>query len=235
MTQSNQSLVKHITEARNGHYCHVIEVDSIEAIESIIDSVIEEHISNFSAQSIIDFFDTLEVIPYDTDNGKDVNKETETLIHDFDVNEAVTNVLSDSCDDLFRVSEELDLNLEELTEEIIDSESNDFEINGYRFITSDSIDSIQQEELSNDLYILGCFNASFLSEVLEMDQELIELVQEAEKYEKLGEMVINNGKIEKLQEGYSFLDGYGHHFAHYDGEEIEETLNGTDYYIFRVN
>ena len=233
MTQSNQSLVNHITEARNGQYCHVIEVASTYEIESVIESIIEEYIPSFTAISIIDFFSTLEIIAFADDS--ELSKETEEAIYHFDVNEAVTNALSGSGDDLFRVSEELSLDLEELTTELIETESNDFEISGYRFITSDSIDEIQQEELSSDPYMLGCFNAGFLSEVLEMDQELIEAVQESEKYEKLGELVINNGKLEELQTEYASLDGYGHHFAHYDHHEIEETLNDTEYYIFRVD
>lgn len=30
-------------------------------------------------------------------------------------------------------------------------------------------------------------------------------------------------------------DGRGHHLDHYDGEEYEEVVNGTSYYIYRVN
>lgn len=30
-------------------------------------------------------------------------------------------------------------------------------------------------------------------------------------------------------------DGRGHALAHYDGEEIEEKVNGTDFYIYRIN
>jgi len=31
------------------------------------------------------------------------------------------------------------------------------------------------------------------------------------------------------------VDGYGHHFSHYDGSEDECTFNGDTYYIFRTN
>jgi hypothetical protein len=30
-------------------------------------------------------------------------------------------------------------------------------------------------------------------------------------------------------------DGYGHHFASYDGNEYQYTLGGYDYYLFRTN
>lgn len=31
------------------------------------------------------------------------------------------------------------------------------------------------------------------------------------------------------------VDGYGHHFSHYDGSEEEYTFDGDTYYIFRIN
>jgi hypothetical protein len=31
------------------------------------------------------------------------------------------------------------------------------------------------------------------------------------------------------------MDGRGHNIAHYDGHEHEETVNGTTYYIYRIN
>lgn len=33
----------------------------------------------------------------------------------------------------------------------------------------------------------------------------------------------------------TFADGYGHHFNHYDGNELECTFDEVDYYIFRTN
>lgn len=32
-----------------------------------------------------------------------------------------------------------------------------------------------------------------------------------------------------------YVDGYGHHFSHYDGSEYEHTIDGQRYYIFRTN
>lgn len=32
-----------------------------------------------------------------------------------------------------------------------------------------------------------------------------------------------------------YADGYGHHFAHYDGNEYEHKIGGELYYIFRTN
>ena len=40
---------------------------------------------------------------------------------------------------------------------------------------------------------------------------------------------------EKTAENCYDADGYGHHFATYDGEEIECGIDGDTYYIFRTN
>ena len=111
----------------------------------------------------------------------------------------------------------------------IESENEDFEINDYRFIHKNSIDQIQKEELSSDLYVLGCFNAWFLSDCSGLPIELIEAGQKGRQYEAVGETMLPY--IGEIQEEYSRLDGYGHHFSPYDGEELE-VLN---YYVFRLN
>ena len=134
--------------------------------------------------------------------------------------------------DVKELSIELDIDFKELTEQIID-ESDDFEIDNYRFIKVSEIDTIQQNELKNDLYILGCFNASFIADNTNLSLKVIQALQKAEAFEELGELIIDD--IETLQSEYSRLDGYGHHFAHYDGNENEITLNDVEYYYFKVN
>lgn len=114
-------------------------------------------------------------------------------------------------------------------------ESDDFEVNNYRFISEDSIDSIMQDELSGDEYILGCFNSWFLADVLDIDCDVIEAMQEAEAFEAIGKLVLSMNKLEELQSKYVSADGYGHHFARYDGNKYELKLNGRDFYAFRVN
>jgi hypothetical protein len=110
-------------------------------------------------------------------------------------------------------------------------DESDFEVDGYRFIHENVIDSVQQTELSNDEYILGCFNASFLSGIINIDQDVIVAMQHAEAYEAVGKLVISLGYLADLQAEYSSADGYGHHFAHYDHEEH----NINDFYYFRVD
>ena len=111
----------------------------------------------------------------------------------------------------------------------IESENEDFEVNDYRFIHKNSIDQIQKNELSSDLYILGCFNDWFLSDCSGLPIELIEAGQKGGQYEAVGKAMLPY--IDEIQEEYSRLDGYGHHFSPYDGEELE-VLN---YYVFRLN
>ena len=113
------------------------------------------------------------------------------------------------------------------------SDDNDFEVNNYRFIYEDDIDSIQCDELKSDTYILGCFNADFLSDIINIPYKAICALQKADCYSELGE--ICEDYIEEIQSEYSRLDGYGHHFAHYDGETNEDILSISGYYVFRVN
>lgn len=40
---------------------------------------------------------------------------------------------------------------------------------------------------------------------------------------------------EKTAQNCYDADGYGHHFASYDGAEIEWEIDGDNYYIFRTN
>jgi hypothetical protein len=105
----------------------------------------------------------------------------------------------------------------------------DFEVEDFRFIRKGMIDEIQCNELSSDLYILGCFNAWFLADVTGMPVAAFEAMQKAEAYEAAGECALPY--IKELQRQYAAMDGYGHHFAHYDGNEHEI----DEYYAFRVN
>jgi len=105
-------------------------------------------------------------------------------------------------------------------------QDDDFEVDGVRFIHKDAIDRIQQEELGNDTYMLGCFNADFLSGHIPLSAETIKQLQEKEQFDAIGELALLH--LEAIQQEYCGLDGYGHHFNHYDFSE-EEIGN---YYVF---
>ena len=130
------------------------------------------------------------------------------------------------------LSNELDLDFKELVGNIVD-ENEDFEIENYRFIKSSEIDTIQQDELKGDLYILGCFTDWFIADNTNLSLKVVQALQKAEAFEELGELIVDD--VETIQEEYARLDGYGHHFNHYDGNEWEVNLNGIDYYYFRID
>ena len=134
--------------------------------------------------------------------------------------------------DVKNLSNELDIDFRELTEQITD-ENDDFEIDNYRFIKVSEIDTIQQDELKSDLYILGCFSDWFIADNTDLSLKVVQALQKAEAFEELGELIVDD--IETLQSEYSRLDGYGHHFGRYDGNEYEITLNNVEYYYFKIN
>lgn len=110
--------------------------------------------------------------------------------------------------------------------------TDDFTVDNVRFIKSDCIDAIQQEELSDDLYVLGCFNDWFLADVLDIDVDVIQAMQKAEAFEALGKLVVSLNKLPELQAAYASADGYGHHFNSYDFSKEEFTVNGVAYHVF---
>ena len=117
----------------------------------------------------------------------------------------------------------------------IENGENDILVLGARFISYSSIDEVQKCELESDLYCLGCFNASFISSVLDIDQDVIEAMQEAEAFEAIGKLIISLGKLDELQSQYASCDGYGSHFNHYDGNQLEIVVNGVDWMVFDLH
>ena len=107
----------------------------------------------------------------------------------------------------------------------------DFTVGKYRFIHEDAIDDILADELSSDEYILGCFNASFIASVTKWPIVLIEAAQKGEQFEAIGKAIINGHFLQEMAEQYAMADGYGHHFAFYDGEEHSI----GNYYAFRID
>lgn len=107
----------------------------------------------------------------------------------------------------------------------------DFTVDNVRFIRADAIDSIQADEMENDSYILGCFNASDIAAATGWPVVLIEAAQKGEAFEEIGEGMTRD-QVEALQQIYYRADGYGHHFNSYDFGEEKITLDGIDYLVF---
>lgn len=116
----------------------------------------------------------------------------------------------------------------------IESCEDDFSIGNYRFINESEIDSIQTSELESDAYMLGCFNASFIADNTDLSFDIVKALQDADKYEAIGNHIIDNNFVGEMQSEYSRIDGYGHHFSSYDGNTMEDLLF-LGYYCFRTN
>ena len=101
----------------------------------------------------------------------------------------------------------------------------------FRFILQENIDNVVKKELINDKYMLGCFDAIFLSDIIKIDANVIKMIQAKGAFEALGELVVRLGEIDNFVSEYIFIEGYGHHFAFYNGEQREL----LDYYVFRIN
>lgn len=127
------------------------------------------------------------------------------------------------------IIEELKNQLESETDFTIDIDGTEC-----RFIKDSVIDSVMQDELSSDKYVLGCFNSWFLADILGIPESAVEAMQKAEAFEALGEMVISMDKLEGLQGKYVSADGYGHHFNHNDFSEDEVSYNGELWHVFKM-
>lgn len=126
--------------------------------------------------------------------------------------------------------------INELLKDVNFAICNDFNVEylgrEYRIIENDCIESIMKDELSDDTYLLGCFNAWFLSDIMNIPSEAIEKIQNANCYDALGIIISNNDKMmDYLVQEYISSDGAGHHFSVYDGSEND----CGEYTVFCVN
>lgn len=122
----------------------------------------------------------------------------------------------------------------EVVQCVVDGEG-DFEVDNVRFIKDDAILSVMADEIFSDNYILGCFNASFISENSDLNYELVQACQDSEAFEAIGKALndtLTDDEKESFCEAYAGADGYGHHFNRYDGNCEEVTINGNLYHVF---
>jgi len=129
------------------------------------------------------------------------------------------------------VRDDFNIDHREVLENMTDHHD-DFEVDGWRFIACNAALDILTDELGSDEYILGCFMAGFLSDVLDIDVDVIEALQKSEAYEALGKLILSMGKLRDLAQAYVDADGYGHHFNRWDG--VEHELSSADYYAFKL-
>ena len=126
--------------------------------------------------------------------------------------------------------------LSNLDDLIDDDFTVDYDGMEFRVINDNDILDILTNELESGEYMLGCFNASFLSSILDVDSDAIESIQKSGAFEGLGKMIKGMDKVQEVAEDYASADGYGHHFAGYDHEGHEtDMVDGSFYHIFRIN
>ena len=73
----NRILTK-VLEQRKGHYCHALEVGSVDELTNIVDQVIEDFYNtpdNFTLDEIKEFINTMEIYYSDIDKGDDDKEE----------------------------------------------------------------------------------------------------------------------------------------------------------------
>lgn len=113
--------------------------------------------------------------------------------------------------------------------------ADDFTLGRFRFIHSSSIDSIMADEMESCEHTLGCYSAGAIADATQWPEFLIKAAQKAEEFEKIGSAIVDEGHTPDLQNIVAGYDGYGPHFAHYDGEEHEITAGRNIWHVFKVD
>jgi len=76
------AIIEEIAKARNGQYCHVIEVSNTSEMENIAEAIHEQYTEEHKQEVIIDFLETLEVYYY-VENDEDHSEKDEEAVYNF--------------------------------------------------------------------------------------------------------------------------------------------------------
>lgn len=114
------------------------------------------------------------------------------------------------------------------------ADSDDFEIDGFRFIRESAIDDIVVAQYTDEPYILGCFLDSFIADNSSLSYPIVQALQEAGKFVEIGQHLIDSGEAEEMILEACRLDGYGHLMNSYDGYTREDLLEPAGFYFWRV-
>lgn len=116
----------------------------------------------------------------------------------------------------------------------IKEEKDDFELGNYRFINERDIDRVMVDYLESDPYMLGCLSDWFIAGNSSLSYDIVKALQEAGKFEAIGNHLIDNEDMTAFTDSAVCSDGYGRFLAGYDGETLEDLLD-LGYYAFRTN
>jgi len=68
-------IYEHILKARNGHYCHALEVGSAYEMECVIESLIDELGEQFTLADYLDFFLSIELYHLPDEDSSDAQND----------------------------------------------------------------------------------------------------------------------------------------------------------------
>ena len=127
--------------------------------------------------------------------------------------------------------------IEDITETTYDENTFDTPDGEYMVLTDEEADEKAKEYINDTVW---AFNSNFIidhSDVLDYDkasEKVVEAIQE--QYENGNEAMkkLINDMDEFAQDAIE-SDGRGHFLNTYDGEENEQLLNDTWFYIYRIN
>jgi len=54
-------IVEELIKIKNGHYVHALEVETAYELQSIIDTLIDELSSKYNLETLLDFFNTMQI------------------------------------------------------------------------------------------------------------------------------------------------------------------------------
>lgn len=85
----NNKILNYISDSKNGHYVHVLELSSAYELSECVEQLYSEFIKDFSHDDIVEFFDTMTVIYY-SEEGE--NEEDENELYNFNIAELLTDL-----------------------------------------------------------------------------------------------------------------------------------------------
>ena len=101
----------------------------------------------------------------------------------------------------------------------------------YKVLTDDEADEQTKEYIKESVW---AFNPSFLASHSKADEEVFKCL--AEKCESSNDAVLSLiDDFDHFVDDAISSDGRGHFLSNYDGNEYEEDINNTTYYIYRTN
>lgn len=103
----------------------------------------------------------------------------------------------------------------------------------YRIISEDDALKEVKNSYKCDLYMLGCFNASFIKDYISLDYEDINALQDSEQFEIVGKLIMNSGNFDDMMQCYIDTDGYCAALNSYYGNY--EEYSGLDLIVYRAN